>query len=175
MISHTQFLLIRLHHNPDTCSPELLKTYKRLEQSDEEKGNEKGKNKKAKAEKGKSKPQSRSKKRNADADADTDSDDDAAGKAARSPKPKMPVPKNNRSNKKPKQAAKQKKPKVDYTANPGQFVKLRVAKDFGVGNEGVKLFLAQSPASTGMKKMIMWSIGALNTTTEIVKISTRKI
>ena len=116
---------------PTPVSPELLKTYRKLEQSEEEKDREKGKDKKAKAEKGKSKPQSRSKKRNADADADTDSDNDTGGKAAGSPKPKMPVPKNNKSNKKAKQAAKQKKPKVDYTANPGQFVKLRVAKDFG--------------------------------------------
>lgn len=124
---------------PAPVSPELLKTYKKLEQSDEEEDREKGKNKKAKAEKGKSKPQSRSKKRSVDADADTDSDGDAAGKAAGSPKPKMPVPKSNKSNKKAKQAAKQKKPRVDYTANPGQFVKQRVAKDFGKGKD-VELF-----------------------------------
>ena len=36
-----------------------------------------------------------------------------------------------KSNKKAKPSAKQKKPSVDYTANPGQFVKQRVAKDFG--------------------------------------------
>ena len=156
----THFYLSAFIIPPSPVSPELLKTYKKIEENEEKKDREKGKNKKAKAEKSKNKAQSRSKKRNADEDADTDSDGDAAGKAAGAPKPKMPVPKSNKSNKKAKQAAKQKKPRVDYTANPGQFVKLRVAKDFGTG-KNVDLYFG---TVTGFERddeddsVVYWSI-----------------
>ena len=99
--------------------------------------------KKAKAQRDKSKAQNGSKKRNADADADFDIDSDSDsgsdthtnGEAGQdSPKPRMPVPRNKLKKKarpSPKPAPKEKKPRIDYAANPGQFVKQRVAKDFG--------------------------------------------
>ena len=79
---------------------------------------------------------SKKKKRNVDADLDDFSDSSSDGEPGQdSPKPKMPVPKTKpkkKARQAPKQAKKeQKKPRVDYTENPRQFVKQRVAKDFG--------------------------------------------
>jgi len=112
----------------------LLKTYKRIVQNDEDKEKERAAAaKKAEAEGGKRKPKSRSKKRDADVDADSDSDTNGEAAAARkgSAKPKMPVPSpRNKPNKRAKRSPKQTQPGIDYTANPGQFLNQRVAKDF---------------------------------------------
>ena len=119
---------------------ELLKTYRRIEQDAKEEKIEKMNSKKVNPPKDKSASKaqngSKKKKRNTDADFDDFSDSSSDGEAGQdSPKPKMPVPKNKpkkKARQAPKQAKKeQKKPRVDYIGNPGQFVKQRVAKDFG--------------------------------------------
>ena len=105
---------------------------------------------------------SKKKKRNADADLDDFSDSSSDGEAGQdSPTPKMPVPKTKpkkKARQAPKQAKKeQKKPKVDYIGNPGQFVKQRVAKDFGDGIYYGTITGFDEPEEDG-GKVVYWRI-----------------
>jgi len=145
---------------------ELLKTYRKIEQDAEEEKIEKMNSKKATPPKDKStaKAQNGSKKKKRDVDADLDdfSDSSSDGEAGQdSPKPKMPVPKTKpkkKAREAPKQAKKeQKKPKVDYIGNPGQFVKQRVAKDFGDGIYYGTITGFDEPEEDG-GKVVYWKI-----------------